>query len=347
MPMIGRMPRALGLPCRTRSAPNMLPWSVIASAGISIRAVSSSSSPTRAAPSSMENSVCTCRCTNDALLDIGAGPTVSRHDDGVGWPQRTEPQPAGTAWWAGRARWGRSLSLRDAPSHSPPTLGVRWGAGRAVGSPCVTAASSVEYEVEHEAQRSSPDPPMTARRCRSASLSTLRCATSLSERPRKLARTAAYQSTSPSSAAMSSRSKLGEVAVLVADQLLDLLGDFARFADQTENQVHELVGACLSRAVQRGALIVVAFHSATLGDDTPALSRSQASSPVSSQADRRSAGRARCNESATPAGRACALLSLLPQHGAAEGCLRWCVAASPYCRAGRRASRVRFAAARS
>lgn len=35
--------------------------------------------------------------------------------------------------------------------------------------------------------------------------------------------------------------KLGEVTVLVAHQLLDLLRDFARLANQTEDQVHELI----------------------------------------------------------------------------------------------------------
>ena len=39
----------------------MLPWSVIAMAGISIRAHSANSSASRAAPSSIEYSVWTCR----------------------------------------------------------------------------------------------------------------------------------------------------------------------------------------------------------------------------------------------------------------------------------------------
>src|SRR3954447_6200469 len=40
----------------------------MASAGISMRAVSENRSLTRAAPSSMEYSVCTCRCTKESLM---------------------------------------------------------------------------------------------------------------------------------------------------------------------------------------------------------------------------------------------------------------------------------------
>src|SRR3954470_19235161 len=44
----------------------MLPWSVIAAAGMPRRLASPSSSLTRAAPSSIEYSVCTWRCTNES-----------------------------------------------------------------------------------------------------------------------------------------------------------------------------------------------------------------------------------------------------------------------------------------
>src|SRR6266568_2164132 len=44
----------------------MLPWSVIATAAMPSLAVSANSGATFAAPSSMEYSVCTCRCTKDA-----------------------------------------------------------------------------------------------------------------------------------------------------------------------------------------------------------------------------------------------------------------------------------------
>ena len=53
-------------------APNMLPWSVIAIAGICWRAASASSSPFLAAPSSIEYSVWTCRWTNDELTGTGS-----------------------------------------------------------------------------------------------------------------------------------------------------------------------------------------------------------------------------------------------------------------------------------
>jgi hypothetical protein len=57
--------------------------------------------------------------------------------------------------------------------------------------------------------------------------------------------------------------EFSEVAVLVTDQLLDLLGDFTRLTNQTENQVHELVrGIRRAGSAQRGALVVVAFHCA-------------------------------------------------------------------------------------
>ena len=42
-------------------APNTLPWSVIAMAGMPISAQPLNRSPTRAAPSSIEYSECTCR----------------------------------------------------------------------------------------------------------------------------------------------------------------------------------------------------------------------------------------------------------------------------------------------
>src|SRR5271167_2054594 len=43
----------------------MLPWSVIPSAGWPSATAAATRSPTRAAPSSMENSVWVCRCVND------------------------------------------------------------------------------------------------------------------------------------------------------------------------------------------------------------------------------------------------------------------------------------------
>src|SRR6516165_9865805 len=43
----------------------MFPWSVMPSAGWPSATAAATSSPTRAAPSSMENSVWVCRCVND------------------------------------------------------------------------------------------------------------------------------------------------------------------------------------------------------------------------------------------------------------------------------------------
>src|SRR6184192_2911029 len=66
----------------------MLPWSVIPTAGCPSAAAVAMTSGIRAAPSSMENSVCRCRCTNEfpkvpqppqsphsALAPPGPGPT--------------------------------------------------------------------------------------------------------------------------------------------------------------------------------------------------------------------------------------------------------------------------------
>ena len=82
MPMIGLTPAAVPF-FQNSYAPKTLPWSVIASAGMPIRAASVNRSDTRAAPSSMEYSLCTCRCTNcsAAVLD-DAGSTTWRSDVG-------------------------------------------------------------------------------------------------------------------------------------------------------------------------------------------------------------------------------------------------------------------------
>src|SRR3954466_4397999 len=57
-------PRALG---EEAKAPNTVPWSVIAIASMPSSAVRANISPSRAAPSSMEYSVCTCRCTKESF----------------------------------------------------------------------------------------------------------------------------------------------------------------------------------------------------------------------------------------------------------------------------------------
>src|SRR5918994_3938004 len=63
--MIGLMPASVA--CFQKSyAPNTLPWSVMATAGIPSPFAAWMSSPTRAAPSSIEYSLCTCRWTKES-----------------------------------------------------------------------------------------------------------------------------------------------------------------------------------------------------------------------------------------------------------------------------------------
>ena len=60
MPMTGVIPASLA--CRWNSAaPYMLPWSVIATCVMPLAVTSLNMSFSRAAPSSIEYSVCTCR----------------------------------------------------------------------------------------------------------------------------------------------------------------------------------------------------------------------------------------------------------------------------------------------
>jgi hypothetical protein len=67
MPMIGLMPASFAFLMKSY-APNTLPWSVIASAGMPISWQPLNRSPRRAAPSSIEYSVCTCRWTNESFM---------------------------------------------------------------------------------------------------------------------------------------------------------------------------------------------------------------------------------------------------------------------------------------
>src|SRR4051812_26248445 len=65
----------------------MLPWSVIATAGMPRRWASTNRSLSRAAPSSIEYSVCTWRCTNESDTQ---GPLLSRGRSG---PREPSPDP--------------------------------------------------------------------------------------------------------------------------------------------------------------------------------------------------------------------------------------------------------------
>src|SRR3954452_703287 len=114
--MIGLMPCSLALDQNSK-APNTLPWSVIAIASMPSSAVRAKRSSSRAAPSSMEYSVCTCRCTNPsrdppAMDALGSFPGIA--------PLR-------------RTQGRRSHSGEDAQTirprrehwHAPPTLPAR------------------------------------------------------------------------------------------------------------------------------------------------------------------------------------------------------------------------------
>lgn len=62
---------------------------------------------------------------------------------------------------------------------------------------------------------------------------------------------------------MSSRSSWVKVTFLVADQLLDLLCEFARLTNQPQDQVHELVwGALVAGRAHRGTLVFGTLHGA-------------------------------------------------------------------------------------
>ncbi len=64
MPMIGLMPALVAL-FQKSYAPYMFPWSVMAIAAMPSASHWRNMSFSRAAPSSIEYSVCTCRCAND------------------------------------------------------------------------------------------------------------------------------------------------------------------------------------------------------------------------------------------------------------------------------------------
>jgi hypothetical protein len=70
--MIGLMPLAFALDQKSY-APNTNPWSVVAIAVCPRRWASPKRSFSRAAPSSIEYSVCTCRCTKSVDEAEGMG----------------------------------------------------------------------------------------------------------------------------------------------------------------------------------------------------------------------------------------------------------------------------------
>src|SRR5690606_13975512 len=79
--MMGLTPAALACDQKSKE-PKLLPWSVTAIAGMPCAATSFMRSVTRAAPSSMLYSLCTCRCTKESLVTpspsgVGPGPGPS------------------------------------------------------------------------------------------------------------------------------------------------------------------------------------------------------------------------------------------------------------------------------
>src|SRR5690554_939025 len=68
VPMIGLIPASVAV-FQKSYAPKTLPWSVTATAGIPCSTAAAISGLTLAAPSSMEYSLCTCRCTKESLLE--------------------------------------------------------------------------------------------------------------------------------------------------------------------------------------------------------------------------------------------------------------------------------------
>lgn len=66
VPMIGLIPASVAVRQKSK-APNMLPWSVIATAGMRCSTAASMSGLTRAAPSSMEYSLWTWRWTKESV----------------------------------------------------------------------------------------------------------------------------------------------------------------------------------------------------------------------------------------------------------------------------------------
>src|SRR3954447_24558904 len=109
----------------------MLPWSVSASARISRRAASSNSWPTRAAPSSIENSVWQCRCTNDEELTGDSCPgTAMAHGLLVTASSTVAGIPGSLTRGEGPVRlWGSLLSLRRPGCRGGPTLLAGLGGG--------------------------------------------------------------------------------------------------------------------------------------------------------------------------------------------------------------------------
>src|SRR5918994_4276522 len=119
----------------------MLPWSVIATAGIPCRWASAKSSGSRAAPSSMEYSVWTCRWANDS----GTAPILGRRTDRSG-VSPLRPRPVGVSPGAGAgAVRGRPYGAAVTVLHL--ALAADWAAAQARGSYAVSTLGRTVAEV--------------------------------------------------------------------------------------------------------------------------------------------------------------------------------------------------------
>ena len=138
----------------------MLPWSVIATAGMPSRLASPSSSLTRAAPSSIEYSVCTWRCTNES--DTRAPLVVTDASDSSR-PVRQK---------RGGSRGCVAVTRRTVRSSSTPR-GARLGGSRA-GARCTRSRTRLERRVVGHDRHRAGAGARSARRDRRAS-ATARC----------------------------------------------------------------------------------------------------------------------------------------------------------------------------
>jgi hypothetical protein len=75
VPMMGLMPASVAV-FQKSNAPKTLPWSVTAMAGIPCSAAAAIRGFTRAAPSSMEYSLCTWRWTNESFCGDTTAPAA-------------------------------------------------------------------------------------------------------------------------------------------------------------------------------------------------------------------------------------------------------------------------------
>src|SRR3712207_3202227 len=126
MPMIGLTPWVLALDQNSK-APKTLPWSVIAIESMPSSAVRENRSSSRAAPSSMEYSVWTCRWTKSPEPLLPAAPVLlvvlaplALLGTGLSAPLLDARRPTGRDRARPGHAGGRGLSLGDDDASDPP-----------------------------------------------------------------------------------------------------------------------------------------------------------------------------------------------------------------------------------